>query len=262
MPPVHDIALCIRHWDWSETSQTVSLFTRDHGLVRALAKGAKRPGSPFSGGLELLTIGDAGLVIKPTTELALLTEWDLTEIFPTLRTNLPRQHAGLYAADLLQRMVTDRDPHPGLFDAAITLLRALDTHDDPAALLRFQFAALTSTGYRPVLDRDVRTGAELQPGKPLAFSPALGGLTSDAGSSDAPAHTDELWRVRPTTIAALRALESASPKEAQSSTSADIDRANRLLAAYIRHLIGIEPPTLGLVFPDLAGKPAVSRSPA
>ncbi|MGH7133660.1 MAG: DNA repair protein RecO [Phycisphaerales bacterium] len=262
MPPVHDAALCIRHWDWSETSQTVSLFTRGHGLVRALAKGAKRPGSPFSGGLELLTVGDAGLVIKPTTELALLTEWDLTEIFPALRTSLPRQHAGLYAADLLQRLVTDRDPHPDLFDAAVTLFRALDIHDDPAALLRFQFAALTSTGYRPVLDRDVRTGAELPSSKPLAFSPSLGGLTSDTAASDASPLAEELWRVRPATIGALRAIDAASPEEVQPISRADTDRANRLLAAYIRHLIGIEPPTLGLVFPDLAGKPAVSRSPA
>lgn len=49
MPPVSDDAVCIRHWDWSETSQTVSLFTRGHGLVRALAKGSKRPKSPYSG---------------------------------------------------------------------------------------------------------------------------------------------------------------------------------------------------------------------
>lgn len=262
MPPVHDTALCIRHWDWSETSQTVSLFTRDHGLVRAIAKGAKRPGSPFSGGLELLTIGDAGLVIKPSTELALLTEWDLTEIFPSLRTDLARQHAGLYAADLLQRMVTDRDPHPELFDAAAALLRALDAQGEPASLLRFQLAALTSTGYRPVLDRDVRSGGELDPGAPLAFSPSLGGVTSESTRRDSSSNTEELWRVRPATIIALRALDSASPKEEHATTPADIDRANRLLAAYIRHLIGIDTPTLGLVFPDLAGKPAVSRNPA
>ena len=42
MPIIADTAICIRCWDFSETSQTVSLVTREHGVVRGLAKGAKR----------------------------------------------------------------------------------------------------------------------------------------------------------------------------------------------------------------------------
>ena len=55
MPTITDQAIVIRRWDFSETSQTVSLFTRDHGIVRGLAKGAKREKGDFSGGLDLLT---------------------------------------------------------------------------------------------------------------------------------------------------------------------------------------------------------------
>ena len=42
MPTISDYAICIRRWDFSETSQTVSLFTRESGIIRGLAKGAKR----------------------------------------------------------------------------------------------------------------------------------------------------------------------------------------------------------------------------
>ena len=42
MASVKDIAICVRHWDWSETSQTVSILCREHGLVRAVVKGARR----------------------------------------------------------------------------------------------------------------------------------------------------------------------------------------------------------------------------
>ena len=39
MGTIHDQGVCIRHWDFSETSQTVSLFGRSLGVVRGLAKG-------------------------------------------------------------------------------------------------------------------------------------------------------------------------------------------------------------------------------
>ena len=43
MQTIEDNAFCLRRWDFSETSQTASLLTRDHGVLRGLAKGAKRP---------------------------------------------------------------------------------------------------------------------------------------------------------------------------------------------------------------------------
>jgi hypothetical protein len=58
VPNLIDEALCIRQWDWSETSQTVSLFCRTHGIVRGLAKGARRERSSFSGGIDLLARGE------------------------------------------------------------------------------------------------------------------------------------------------------------------------------------------------------------
>ena len=51
MHTLKDTAICIRRWDFSETSQTVSLLTREHGILRGLAKGAKREKGTFSGEL-------------------------------------------------------------------------------------------------------------------------------------------------------------------------------------------------------------------
>ena len=65
MPVAHDQGVCIRHWDFSETSQTVSLFGRGLGLVRGLAKGARRERGSFSGGIGLLARGEIVAVVKP-----------------------------------------------------------------------------------------------------------------------------------------------------------------------------------------------------
>ncbi|MCZ6836092.1 MAG: recombination protein O N-terminal domain-containing protein, partial [Planctomycetota bacterium] len=74
MPTISDSAVCIRRWDFSETSQTVSLFTHTHGIIRGLAKGAKREKGAFSGGFDVLTQGHLVAIVKPGRDLATLTE--------------------------------------------------------------------------------------------------------------------------------------------------------------------------------------------
>ncbi len=307
-PNVIEDAICIRQWDFSETSQTVSLFTRGRGVVRGLAKGSRRPKAPYSGGIELLTRGMAGLIVKgergggggggtraAATEgagLTLITEWDLTAMYPGLRRRLEAYNAGLYMADLVHHMVTDHDPHEALFEAMVgglerigggggrSALRAdtadtgrsalrADTNgqrdDVGAALLAFQWAALVETGYKPELDADVQTGEALgAPPSPnrgvMLFSPSLGGVISGGGSGGGKATADQsgehalhahAWRVRAETIELLRKVAGANggtDAALASAPPATTLRANRLLAAYIRHTLGREPRSMPVVF--------------
>src|SRR5690606_23173149 len=120
---VREDAIVLRLWDFSETSQTAALFTRGHGAVRCLAKGSKRPRAKFSGGLELATRGEAVLIVKPTSDLAQLIEWDLRETYFGLRRRVDAHLAGMCALDLVFQAVRDHDPHERLFDA---LADALD----------------------------------------------------------------------------------------------------------------------------------------
>ena len=244
MPPVHDEAICIRQWDWSETSQTVSLFCRQLGVLRALAKGARRPKAPYSGGIEVLTRGRAGVIVKPQAEMALLTEWDLLEQFPALRRALPAHYAGLYMAELVHHAVHDHDPHPALYDAMLAGLRSLE--DDTSlqvALLNFQWAVLVETGYRPHVTGDVRTGTDLAEAGAYRFSPSLGGLLPDGAPEGKQASS---WRVRAETVALLRRL----PLDAGEVglQRAAVVRAARLLAAYLRYVLGREPRMLPYLY--------------
>lgn len=248
MPPVSDEAICIRQWDWSETSQTAMLFSRAHGLLRVLAKGSRRPKHPYSGGLELLTRARIGVIVRPQSELALLTEWDLVETFPPLRSNLRIHNAGLLIADAIHHAIHDHDPHAALYDTTVESLRLMQSADDVSvAMLKFLWSVLVETGYRPVLEADVRTGEAIPDATSYRFAPNLGGLTTDGPDAAEPNHT---WRVRRETVILLRALESTG-LAASAAAEADpgaIDRAARLLASYLRYVLGSEPPTMPLVF--------------
>jgi DNA repair protein RecO (recombination protein O) len=244
MPTVTDNAICIRRWDFSETSQTVSLFLRDHGIVRGMVKGAKRARGGFEGGIDLLTHGQVVAIVKPARDLATVTHWRLLDTFRALREHLAANRAGLYMADLVHHMVTEHDPHPVLFDALRSALEGLSDLDRiDRTLLGFEWTVLLETGFRPQLDRDVETGEALSPDEAtLGFSAAAGGVVADTGAADR-------WRVRRETIELLQAVASGEPTD--DADAAHHRRAARLLAAYVREVLGAEPKSMRWAFPDL-----------
>jgi recombinational DNA repair protein (RecF pathway) len=244
MPAQHDQAICIRHWDWSETSQTVGLFCRSVGCLRGLAKGARRERGRFSGGIDLLTRGEVGVILKRDSDLHTLTEWDAQEIFPRLREDLAANRAGWYVVDVLGRMLPLLDPHPDLFDRTMVLLRSLGSGEGvEASMLRFQWCLLEETGWQPDLTQPAGHSGD------VAFDAIEGRLVKDV-DREGP------WRVRASTLAALRdaATGGATPPDTEA-----VVRANRLLAAHLRAVLGEEPATMSWLFgklPVAAGKPS------
>jgi DNA repair protein RecO (recombination protein O) len=232
----HDQAICIRQWDFSETSQTVSLFARGLGGIRALAKGARRERGSFSGGIDLLTVGEIGVILKRDTELATLTEWDVHETFPRLRDDLTANRAGWYVADMLGRMLPPLDPHPGLFGVTLELLRALGGADSiEGCMLRFQWCLLVETGWQPDLETPDPAAAT------QTFDPHEGRWVSGEGK-------DGAWRVRRETLVALQQVSGGHLELRDVGT---IQRANKFLAAHLRNVLGEEPATMAATFGKL-----------
>ena len=239
MATVSDRAICIRHWDFSETSQTVSLFGREQGVFRGIAKGSRREKSNFSGGVDLLTLGDVTAIIKTTTDLATVTEWGLNRVWWKIRRDPAANRTAYYLADCIGRMLEKRDPHPGIFDGLVSALDRMEAGESAEnTVLCFQWLLLVDTGYKPKI--------ELAPdsGDTLAFSAREGGLVEGDTVSG-------LWRVRRSTIELLRGLDESGRVDDADETT--VRRASRLLAAYLREIMGSEPNTMRLVFPDLAG---------
>ncbi len=253
MPGVRDIAICVRHWDWSETSQTLSLMTREHGLLRCLAKGSKREKSAFSGGLELCTLGGFNAIVKPNTELALLTSWDLQDPMPMVRRTSERFNACMYAIDLIPRLILDHDPHPEVFDALLALLETIGGMEPCdrgvpilSVLVWYQWQLLVHTGSKPELHVDVRTGEEIEHAKVYGFQTHHAGVTVDPGSQT----TDGLVRVRARTIEVLRALDGgAGFEDFLGYQRGELERSGRLLGLCLATIIGNESAAFRVVYP-------------
>jgi DNA repair protein RecO (recombination protein O) len=236
-----DVAIVLRRWEYSETSQTVVALSREHGLVRGLAKGALRSTGTFSGGFEPMTRGHLGWIVKSGRELAVLTEWMLEDVYWPARRDAASNRAAIYAIDLVARLLSDEDPHPDVFDALDCVLSALGSVSAVSApLLQFQWRVLDAVGWRPVVDRDAVTLEPLPDEvEVFGFRPHAGGVVSHAQDGD--------WKVRRETVVELSRVacgESVNNAEASS-------RASSLLAAYARELLGEQTEAMRQAFPDL-----------
>jgi DNA repair protein RecO (recombination protein O) len=170
-------ALVLRVIEFSETSSIVTLFTREFGKIRAIAKGARRPKGPFESALDLLALCRIVFLRKSSDALDLLTEAKLERRFRPPGGNLSNLYAAYYVAELLNELTDDYDPHPELFDVADETLAALRTSSTAAlALLRFELTALRVLGHLPSFETCVECGTAVEASGRVAFSQAAGGV--------------------------------------------------------------------------------------
>lgn len=153
-----DRAICVRVVDYSETSQVVTLFARLSGKVRAIAKGSKRAKSPFDGPIEPLSFGAIIFSGSHQDKLATLTEFQPQPVPGELRRNLAALQSALFAAELLDLLTEQYDPHLVLFDHFLRFLQDIEEgqtgpqrRDLLIRLILFQFVLLHEVGLRPIL---------------------------------------------------------------------------------------------------------------
>lgn len=128
---------------WRETSLIVQAFSRDHGWVTLVAKGAKRPHSVLRPALSvfqpLLLSWSGGMEVKT------MTRAECAGVHPLPG---PAMMSCWYMNELMFRLLPREDPHPGLFDAYVIALQQLAAGQTAAGALRkFEWTLLKETGY-------------------------------------------------------------------------------------------------------------------
>ena len=157
-------AYVLHSYPFRETSLIVEVFSRDHGRVALLARGARRPRSVLRGLLlafQPLELGWAGKGEVPTLMKA---EWQGGQ--PLLSGKA--LFFGYYLNELLLRLLPREDTHTSLFAAYAAVLRRFADDLQEADLRRFERALLQELGYGLTLTHDAQ-GVVIDPDAHYAY---------------------------------------------------------------------------------------------
>jgi DNA repair protein RecO (recombination protein O) len=244
------LALVVRGTDWSETSRIATLFTREFGKVRALAKGGRRLKSNFDCAFDLLTVCRVVFLRKATGGLDLLTEARMEERFPVLREDLAAYYTGCYIAELLAEGTEVYDPHPQLFDRTLGCLRGLDRDVAPLTVATvFELVWLRELGYSPRLEACAVCGSEgVRPDGDCGVwvSPAAGGVLCPRCGPAAP----DRRRISGDGLTTLRALAAAAESDSPMSLDrppASVKELRQVLGSMVSCVLGRRPRLLRYV---------------
>ena len=167
-------AFVLHRYDWSETSLILEVFTRNHGRIALVAKGAKRPSSSFRP--ILLPLQPLHVAFGGDAEIRTLksAEWQGGHVMPTGDALL----SGYYLNELLLTLLARDDPHPVLFDVYANVVRVIASEHGEvlqAALRTFELLLLREIGLLPQLNLQTMTLRALDPHSHYTLVPE-GGL--------------------------------------------------------------------------------------
>lgn len=165
---------------YRESSQIVELLTQQHGRIGAVARGARRPKSPWRG------------LLRPFQPMR--ASWSGRGGLQTLRAAEPtanalnldgiRLMAGFYMNELLISLLHQGDAHPNLFAHYGAALGALAEGEAAEPVLRrFELMLLAEIGYGLVTDRDIIDEQPLQPSQLYEYLTDRGPVPAAEGAS-------------------------------------------------------------------------------
>ncbi len=204
-------AVVLRHSDWGEADRLLGLFTREHGKLKAVAKGARKVRSRKAGHLEPFT--RVALVLARGRDFWIVTQADTVDAYLPLREDLVRTSYAGYVMELQDRFTYEEGENRSLYNLLVDTLHRLSDGDDPFINLRYyEIRLLDHLGFRPQLQVCVQGGEEIR-AEDQYFSAREGGVLCPRHGRNAP-------ESRPISVEALRFL-----RHFQRSSYAEAHRA-------------------------------------
>jgi DNA repair protein RecO len=142
-------AVNLRAYPLGENDKILVVFTRECGILRLAARGARKAGNKWAGRLEPLA-RNALQVIRGRGSLEQLIGADTRISGAGLMGDLDRLMVGLRFAEVVLALLPEAEPHPAVFDALEISLDLLVDRVSPAVVsLWFELTILDEAGYRP-----------------------------------------------------------------------------------------------------------------
>jgi DNA repair protein RecO (recombination protein O) len=166
-------AVVLRTWPVHEADQIVSLFTRDHGKIKGVAKSAAKSRRRFGGALEPMTYVRAHYAEKPSQELVRLDSFEIIHSPLAEPVDYARAAALAFFSEVLEQTLPDHDPHDAVFRLVLSVLEQTRVNHIWMPITYFALWITRLLGWLPDLSHCMFCGVS------LSSEPAFFRLFSD-----------------------------------------------------------------------------------
>lgn len=154
-------AVVVSLMPWRETSYIVRLFSKEHGMISAVAKGV-RSSKKLLTPIERGQLADALVYIRPSRSLQNTGEIQITEYYQSIRESLEKTALRDIALELLIKTIRDAHSHPELYERIVLFFSELEAAQGRSlfffALWSFMFDMMELIGFGVTLHSCMRCG--------------------------------------------------------------------------------------------------------
>jgi DNA repair protein RecO (recombination protein O) len=223
VPTYRDEAVILRTHKLGEADRIVTMLTKGHGKVRAVAKGVRRTASKFGSRLEPFMVADVQLYEGKSLDTV-----NQAESLGAYGSDIVADYAKYTSANVMVETadrLTDSEPAPQQYLLLVGALRSLSRGEHPPALTlnSYLLRALSLAGWAPSFDACSRCG---EPGAHEQFVVQLGGLVCVNCAPTGAA------KIEASTVDLLDALVRGDWSRAESVDPNQWGRAEGLVSAY------------------------------
>lgn len=237
-------AVVLRHHDYGEADRLLTLYTRQLGKTRVLAKGARKIASRKAGHIEPFT--QVKLQLAKGRDMLLVTQADTVDAYLPLRENLILTSQASYVLELLDRFTyVDETENPSTFRLLTDTLARLASNEDPWLVIRYyEMRLLDLLGFRPQLIQCVNCGVEIKAENQF-FSFRAGGVICPRCGKGLP----QLKSITVETLKYLRHFQRSNYRDAsRARPNSEVQKeAEDLMQGYFTYLLERELNTPGFL---------------
>jgi DNA repair protein RecO (recombination protein O) len=192
-------SIVLKSYRLGETDKIIRLFSIEHGIISAVAKGAYNFRSRFSGRLELFNILDCE--ISSGRNLDIINQAEIIEVFGNISSDFSKFNISLIASEIILKSQSEKSPSVSIFKLLYFTLREINKCKDTEEgnlkkiLVFFISKFLKIMGYVPLLESCSICGTDLlsedktSNAREIMFSIKYGGAICTACRKD----TDRLF---------------------------------------------------------------------
>jgi DNA repair protein RecO (recombination protein O) len=171
-------AINLKSYNLSESDKIIVMYSREHGLIRCVAKGSRKPASKIGGMMDLLIANK--LMLAKGKNLDIVCQAEGVDAFKHIRKDINKLTYAMYCAELVSNFGMENDTNSSkiydlLFETFKNTGLAANNAEIIWTVVKFQLKLMEYLGYAVELDTCVRCNEQIN-NNMYQFCPDSGGI--------------------------------------------------------------------------------------